>query len=357
MQETIAELPQICPSCLIDKYVFDAQEIQKGIDRRGGIFASKYNLTTQPDNFGHRHYLKIWQRFKINFSRDIDTLEQLQAMFPEVAERWNVKSALERWEIALDDITRVPGCTYVETEKADKNHVMDSSESSASENENTSAALSNNTGSKHDGPEDIGDQLHRHLNLWKILPFATLEDEPSSSKYQPTSSTPTDMACMLSILSHRTALPPRSAIKGTRTIPLTSRLSFYSTCTIVTQSSHSRYSAPHNKHTAVESARPYSNFQRTSIEYRPALWSSSPGYVKEDTSGFSMSWYKYDKVHQTGVFELGEGVQQGGASERGLTRNRGLEAGLRTSKRNAVVQENKREGGLIVGVGEPESEK
>jgi hypothetical protein len=68
MQERSPKPPQICPSCLIDQYVFDAQEIQKGIERRGGIFASKYGPTTQPDKFGHRDYLKIWQMFKIKCS-------------------------------------------------------------------------------------------------------------------------------------------------------------------------------------------------------------------------------------------------------------------------------------------------
>jgi hypothetical protein len=338
MQGRSPELPQICPSCLIDQYVFDAQEIQKGIERCGGISASKYGPTTQPDRFGHRDYLKIWQIFKIKCSRDIDTLEQLQTVFPQVAGGWNVKSALDRWEIALDEVNRVPGYNYVETEKAEQKHHVDSPEWTASENEDTAAASSDNTGSKHHESEDISDQLHRYLNLWNILPFATLEDDPSPSKSQPPSSTPTDMASKPSTPSHQTALLPRSAIKDTCTTPLTSRLSSYPTSTIITHSSHPCYSAPHNKHTAPESARPYSNFQRTSIEHRQALWSSSPSYVKEDTSGSPMSWYEYDKVHKTGMFELSEGIQQGEASEQGRTQSRGLEAGLRTSKRNAVVQ-------------------
>jgi hypothetical protein len=331
MQAVGPELGKTCPSCLIDRYVFDAQDIQKGIERRGGIFDSKYDPTTTPDNFGHRNYIKIWRTFRIRCSKDIDTLEQLQAALPEVAEEWGVKSALDRWEIALDELSHVPGGNYVETEKAEQDCPAESTDSTSSEDEETSVDLSNITGSKQDESEDISDQLIRQLNLWNILPFATLEDESSPvSAHRKPSSTSIDAVSKPTTSSHQTAPLPRSALKG-------SRATVCPTSTIITHPSHPLYTNPHNKHTIAESARPRLTFQRTSIEYRAALWSSSPGYVKEDTSGSSMSWYKYEKVHQTGVFEVGEGVQEQVDWDRGRTQDREFEAGLPTWKQNAVV--------------------
>jgi hypothetical protein len=207
IHETQLSSSQICPPCLIERYITDAQEIQKGIERRGGIFASKRDPTSNPDSFNHSAYIKIWRTFKLQCSRDIDALEDLQVEFPELAEEWNVKSALDRWNNACNEWSRVPGCSYVKIEKEEQNHPADSSESPALTHEDTSAAQSSNSGSTHDISEDISAQLKQHLNLWNILPYAPQKYEPSPSTFN-TPSKPHSKS--------QTTPPLRSALKGTR---------------------------------------------------------------------------------------------------------------------------------------------
>jgi hypothetical protein len=338
IHETQLSISHICPPCLIERYINDAQEIQKGIERRGGIFASKRDPTSNPDSFNHSAYIKVWRTFKLQCSRDIDALEDLQVEFPELAEEWNVKSALDRWNNACNEWSRVPGCSYVEIEKEEQNHAADSSESPASTNEDTSAAQPSNSGSTHDISENISAQLKQHLNLWNILPYAPQEYEPSPSP----SNTPTT-----TLSKSQTPLPLRSALKGTRPTPLTTRPTFSSTSTTITHRSFPPITEPHNRHTAAEFARPNLQFQRTSSVYQPAIWSSREGYTKLDTSGSKLSWYTYDKEHKLGAFAEREREENDG----------GTAVELRPVKRKMGAKDGEKGEGLIVGVGEPESER
>jgi hypothetical protein len=270
---------ELCPACLIDQYIVDIRNLQAVFESRGGIFASNPKSTEDPESLRHEQYLKVWRLSKIGCHQDIQLLEQLRAEFPQMAEEWGVTSALSRWDNARDELSRIPGCNYIE----DK-------------------------GNNHDPAKE-------HVTDW-------------------TASSSTSMDLIVVAKPTPTPIKPhqRSALKGHRTSTLgSSHPTFSKTSTIITHRPFPSTLEPHNRHTDAELSRSRDKFNRTSNSYKPSLWASPDGYEKEDTSHCNTNWYKYQKMMKIGVWEEKKPVRKSRTWERFKGLNIGV--GERESER------------------------
>lgn len=121
---------------------------------------------------------------------------------------------------------------------------------------------------------------------------------PTPSSPAPTSSTPSPTPPSpnpTSVARLSVVQPGRSALKGTRSTPLTSRATFANHTTILGSSNPSSTEKPHNKHTIARFAHKRGTFHRGKQFYRPGTWSSPEGLKKKNTSFMSMSWPSYEE--------------------------------------------------------------
>jgi hypothetical protein len=91
------------------------------------------------------------------------------------------------------------------------------------------------------------------------------------------------------------AQPGRSALKGTRLTPLTSRATFAEQTTILGDLEHPPIDESHRKHTVARFAHKRATFHRANRFYKSGTWTSPEGSDKHDTSFMSMSWPGYEK--------------------------------------------------------------
>jgi hypothetical protein len=83
-----------------------------------------------------------------------------------------------------------------------------------------------------------------------------------------------------------------SALKGTRSMLLTSRATFTNHTTILNNLEIPSIEEPHNEYTEAKLACTRVNFHRTSPWYRKGTWASSDGVEKDDTSFMRMAWFE-----------------------------------------------------------------
>jgi hypothetical protein len=310
---------KICPSCLIDQYITDIQDLQAELQRRGGIFASKTEFTANPEPLRHKDYLRMWRAIKITCYRDIELLEQLRDKFPEHAEEWAITPALVRWGNAYNETSRVPGCVYVGNGE-EENNAVNSSESPDYMVEDRPDTQPSDTGSLEEVLKEVRSRVDQYLNLgsWNILDAITgiasraATEHKTDSTVLPSSSYIRSTTEVVSKVSTTPIQPPtRSALKGNRPSTLSpARTTFSNTSTIITHPSNPSILEPHNQYTMAESARSANHFKRTSPLYQPAIWASPDGFEKDDTSCCHMTWYRYERMMKIGVWEEKELVKE-----------------------------------------------
>ncbi|KAF1354381.1 hypothetical protein EJ07DRAFT_182431 [Lizonia empirigonia] len=109
----------VCPTCLLRLHIFEIAETQAGLERRGGIFASRAAaddaLASSSERVCHRVLVRRWRIAKIDLHRD---LCQLEALRDETAgtTRWKLQlaKAFELWKEVENECSRMPGYKYCE---------------------------------------------------------------------------------------------------------------------------------------------------------------------------------------------------------------------------------------------------
>lgn len=109
----------VCPTCLLRLHIFEIAETQAGLERRGGIFASRAAaddaLASSSEIVCHRVLVRRWRLAKIDLHRD---LCQLEALRDETAGTtpWKLQlaKAFELWKEVENECSRMPGYKYCE---------------------------------------------------------------------------------------------------------------------------------------------------------------------------------------------------------------------------------------------------
>ncbi|KAF2707250.1 hypothetical protein K504DRAFT_492762 [Pleomassaria siparia CBS 279.74] len=124
--------PTICPSCQLQRFIKDIRDTQKGIDRRGGIFASRERVREEA-NVGfdgeigtqakrHRAWMRLWRQTKIKVVELVSQLEDIIKTWThdeEVLGIEMVKEGLKLWREVEEEMAIVPGSVQPNSEYAD----------------------------------------------------------------------------------------------------------------------------------------------------------------------------------------------------------------------------------------------
>ena len=133
---------------------------------------------------------------------------------------------------------------------------------------------------------------HNNESMTSPTPPSSAPPSPTPASLALSSLTPPSVA-RLPVVQ-----PGRSALKGTRLTPVTSRTTFADKTTILGSPNSQSTEKRHNKHTIARCARKRCTFHRGKPHYRPGKWSSPEGFEKKDTSFMSMTWPGYEKHMQ-----------------------------------------------------------
>src|SRR4051812_8798751 len=116
--------PNWCPECQITRHIKAIRDVQKGLEMRGGIFASKEKVLAESrarshdtvvlgtQSKRHRAWLRKWRETKIKVMARLTEFEEFLEEMVE-AEELNgveeVKKAIGLWRDVEDEMAIIPG--------------------------------------------------------------------------------------------------------------------------------------------------------------------------------------------------------------------------------------------------------
>lgn len=320
----------LCPSCVMNHHVAEIKSTQNGLQRRGGIFASKEKALQegQIQCKRHRAWTRKWRLAKIQCAKDLEFLESLRNSNPEMVGAEGIEAALDIWDHAKEECSRVPGCGYLEDVDAEITaevlngcgHDTDDTESPSNDSTvERSIDASEITGACFD--ETIFyemDALASRLEQSLRLNSSTLVDGQTPQAVQQSPEDP-NLSCTISIARAQsqplnpplqsTAYSPRSVLKRA-SLPhqpakprTTNRILVSESVTIMPCPTLDSYTnqppespQSHNTYTDAHHHRVPSAYHRRSASYEPATWTSPIGYEKINASHWRTDWDKYEAL-------------------------------------------------------------